>query len=69
MSNIIDNSKYYYNNEPRFTIEEIRNYINSRDSFGDVVYFLSAENIIKANQLTVDEDDEENIFGDNDPDL
>ena len=69
MSNIIDNSKYYYNNEPRFTIEEIRNYINSRDSFGDVAYFLSAENIIKANQPTVDEDDEENIFGDNDPDL
>ena len=36
--------------EQKFTIEEIRNYINSQDSLGDVLYNLSASNIIKANQ-------------------
>lgn len=33
-----------------FTIEEIKNYIKSQDSLGDVLYFLNAENIRKANQ-------------------
>jgi PHP family Zn ribbon phosphoesterase len=37
-------------NEQKFTVEEIRNYILSKDSLGDVVYYLSAENIIKANE-------------------
>ena len=32
-----------------FSIEEIKNYIKSRDSLGDVMYFLSVENIEKAN--------------------
>lgn len=36
--------------EEKFTIEEIRKYIHSRDSFGDVSYYLSAENIKKANE-------------------
>lgn len=36
--------------EEKFTIEEIRNYINSCDSLGDVAYFLSAERIKKANE-------------------
>jgi len=36
--------------EEKFTIEEIRNYILSQDSLGDVAYFLSVENIKKANQ-------------------
>ena len=36
--------------EPKFTINEIRAYLFSQDSFGDVIYFLSAENIEKANQ-------------------
>lgn len=31
--------------ENRFTIEEIKKYVTSRDSFGDVCYFLNAENI------------------------
>lgn len=35
--------------EDRFTIEEIRNYLMSQDSMGDIVYFLSADNIRKAN--------------------
>ncbi len=33
-----------------FTIEEIKNYILSQDSLGDVLYNLNAENIIKSNQ-------------------
>jgi hypothetical protein len=36
--------------EPKFTISEIRNYLQSQDSYGDIFYYLSAENIIKANQ-------------------
>ena len=32
-----------------FTIEEIRNYLQSQDSLGDIHYNLSAKNIIKAN--------------------
>jgi hypothetical protein len=34
----------------KFTIQEIRNYIISQDSIGDVVYNLSEESIVKANQ-------------------
>jgi hypothetical protein len=46
-----------------FTVEEIRNYILSQDSLGDVMYNLSAENIIKANEISMhdieyDEDDD-----------
>jgi hypothetical protein len=33
-----------------FTIEEIRNYINSQDSYGDVAYNLNEQSIINANQ-------------------
>jgi len=36
--------------EPKFTIEEIRNYILSQDSRGDIIYFLSEENIKKSNE-------------------
>lgn len=36
--------------QTRFTIEEIKNYILSQDSLGDVLYNLKAENIIKANE-------------------
>jgi len=43
--------------EKRYTIEEIRNYILSQDSMGDILYYLSEENIEKANQP--EEDDEE----------
>lgn len=34
----------------KFTIEEIKNYILSQDSLGDVLYFLSEKNIEKANE-------------------
>ena len=42
-----------------FTIQEIKNYILSQDSLGDVLYNLKAENIIKANKPKDDEDEEE----------
>jgi len=35
--------------EEKYTIEEIKNYILSQDSLGDVLYFLNHENIKKAN--------------------
>ena len=35
--------------EDKFTVEEIRKYILSKDSMGDIAYYLSAENIRKAN--------------------
>lgn len=41
-----------------FSIEEIRNYIESKDSLGDVAHFLSEENIIKANEKVKDNDDD-----------
>lgn len=34
----------------KYSIEEIRNYIISQPSLGDVLYFLSEENINKANK-------------------
>lgn len=36
----------------KFTIEEIGNYLKSQDSFGDAVYYLTAENIRKANSVS-----------------
>lgn len=36
--------------ETKFTLTEIKNYIKSKDSLGDVMYYLSEENIKKANQ-------------------
>ena len=41
----------------KFTIEEIRNYLKSQDSFGDAVYYLTAENICKANSVSQTHDD------------
>ena len=35
----------------KFTISEIKKYILSQDSLGDVMYNLTAENIIKANEV------------------
>jgi len=34
----------------KYTIEEIRNYLNSQDSLGDIHYYLSEKNIDKANE-------------------
>jgi hypothetical protein len=42
-----------------FTIDEIRKYILSQDSLGDVLYNLKASKIIEANEPE-DEEDEEN---------
>lgn len=44
-----------------FTIKEIRKYIESQDSLGDVLYYLDAENIEKANQK---EDESEKFIDD-----
>lgn len=40
-----------------FNIEQIRTYILSQDSLGDVLYNLSEKNILKANTKTVEEED------------
>lgn len=40
--------------EEKFTVEEFRNYILSQDSLGDVMYYLSVENIKKANNYGVE---------------
>jgi hypothetical protein len=36
--------------EETFTIQEIRNYILSQDSLGDVIYYLTAKNIKQVNE-------------------
>ena len=41
-----------------FTIDEIREYILSQDSLGDVLYNLSVSKIIEANELKEEEEDE-----------
>ena len=35
--------------EEKFTVEEFRNYILSQDSLGDVMYYLTADNVRRAN--------------------
>lgn len=42
--------------EPLFTIEEIRNYILSQDSLGDVLYNLNEQKIREANMPKNDEE-------------
>lgn len=42
-----------------FTIDEIRKYILSQDSLGDVLYNLKAEKIIQANEPEEEDDDDE----------
>lgn len=42
-----------------FTIEEIKTYLLSQDSMGDILYNLSEENIVKANLPKEDESEEE----------
>ena len=41
-----------------FTIDEIKNYILLQDSLGDVLYNLTEQKIIKANELIEEEEDE-----------
>jgi hypothetical protein len=45
-----------------FTIDEIRKYILSQDSLGDVLYNLSASKILEANEPEEDEDDEDDYI-------
>ena len=45
-----------------FTIEEIRKYILSQDSLGDVLYNLSVSKILEANEPEEDDDDEDFII-------
>ena len=44
-----------------FNIEEIKNYIITQTSFGDVLYNLNEQNINKANTFDIQEDEEEPI--------
>ena len=44
-----------------FTIEEIRKYILSQDSLGDVLYNLSVSKILEANQTEEEEEDEDDF--------
>lgn len=44
-----------YNMQNTFTIDEIRKYIISQDSLGDVLYNLSSSKIIEANEPDDDE--------------
>lgn len=41
--------------EEKFTIQEIKNYLLSQDSMGDILYFLSADAINKANESDEEE--------------
>ena len=52
-----------YKMQNTFTIEEIRKYILSQDSLGDVLYNLKAEKIIEANEPEEEnEEDDEDDF-------
>ena len=44
--------------EKKFTIQEFKNYLARQDSFGDAFYFLTVENVEKANEP--EEAEEEN---------
>ena len=44
-----------YNMQNTFTIDEIRKYILSQDSLGDVLYNLSSSKIIESNEPDDDE--------------
>lgn len=45
-----------------FTIDEIRKYILSQDSLGDVLHNLSVSKILEANEPEEDDDDEDFII-------
>ena len=42
-----------------FTIDEIRKYILSQDSMGDILYNLSVSKILEANEPEEDDEDDE----------
>ena len=45
-----------------FTIEEIRKYILSQDSMGDILYNLSVSKILEANEPEEEEEDDVDDF-------
>jgi hypothetical protein len=45
-----------------FNIDEIRKYILSQDSLGDVLYNLSVSKILEANEPEEDDEDDEDDF-------
>jgi hypothetical protein len=47
-----------------FTIEQFKNYVLKQDSLGDVMYFLTEENIEAANEKDLSFDDELDGFND-----
>jgi hypothetical protein len=48
-----------YKMQNTFTIDEIRKYILSQDSLGDVLYNLSVSKILEANEPEEEEEDDE----------
>lgn len=46
-----------HENVPHYSLEEIKRYIESQDSLGDVAYFLNDKNIAIANASNVEEED------------
>ena len=48
-----------YKMQNTFTIDEIRKYILSQDSMGDILYNLSVSKIIEANEPEEDDEDDE----------
>jgi len=48
-----------YKMQNTFTIDEIRKYILSQDSLGDVLYNLSVSKILEANESEEEEEDED----------
>jgi hypothetical protein len=52
--------------EKTFTIQEIRKYILSQDSLGDVLYNLTEKNIIQANQPEEEEEEDWDNLSDDD---
>ena len=48
-----------YKMQNTFTIEEIRKYILSQDSLGDVLYNLSVSKILEANEPEEEEDEDD----------
>lgn len=47
-----------YNMQNTFNIDEIRKYILSQDSLGDVLYNLSVSKILEANEPEEEDEDE-----------
>ena len=45
-----------------FTIDEIRKYILSQDSLGDVLYNLSVSKILETNESEEEEEDDEDDY-------